>query len=503
MNGQSRGSAVVSHVLAVGIASLLIVGLLYSAGTLLSDQRESSARQQMETVGNRLAAELTQLDRMSERGGNVSMSVRHQPLIAGESYNVRLRQGSDCEADGMDPDTCLVVTSAGHSITEYVPLQAENDLSVDSNGAGEFRLEGRPQGEAAPDAGRQSLRPGVGHDFTSTTRVSGGLNQEPVPRFTIDPGAPDSSNDILFDGSTSVDDSRIVNYTWSFGNGDRIGSSKPKITYDYDHDPGYYEVYLNVTDDDGATVKTSQNITVAGLEYNRDLTIASGNDETEFTMTNNWSSHPVTIESILIDPPNDVDELDCYGWLCEPEVTITSDTDSSVREIDDTEVPNDGIIVTGFDTTVQPGDDVTITVDDYGQDISGETMSFSVRHEVDGQSNVTRFTDVVGSMEIRNFYLEEDDTDLDAVLITDKPMDTVEVEWDRLFTFEDGTLTEADFSQDSSLTDASQDRYAYRAQVNDEWGLHYVVLREATSSGGIQSGETPIYRLEYVSTLYD
>ncbi len=505
MRAKTRGTAVVSHVLAIGISSLLIVGLLFSAGTLLNEQRDASAEQELETIGNRMATQLAELDEVNGRGLNVSVRSTHPPRIAGRTYTVQVRDGSDCETETMAPDTCLVLSSAALSVTEVVPIRTKSTVAVESLGSGTFRLHSTTTDSTSASGGLQSLRPGVGRDFTVATQVSDGQNQQPVPRFTIDPGAPDSSNDITFDGSGTVDDGRIVNYTWYFGNGDQISSSKPRITYDYDHEPGYYDVWLNVTDDDGATVKTDRNITVAGLEYNRDLTVGADNDISKFTMTNNWSSHPVTITSILIDTPNDIDELGSFFFGAE--VTIQSDTDSSTVEPENTQygrdVPNDGIIVPGFDTTVQPGDDVTITVDDYGRDISGDEFSFSVRHQVDGQSNVTRFTDVVGSLEIKDFYLEESGTDLDAVLITNQDVGTVEVEWDRLFTFDDGTLTESDFSQDASLTDTSQNRYAYRTQVNNEFGLHYVVLREAKSTTGLRSGEVPIYRLEYVSTLYD
>lgn len=500
-----RGTAVIAHVLAIGITSLLVMGLLLSAGTLLSDQREATARQEMQTVGNRIAAELTQLDRLSQEGGNVSMFVTHTPQIVGESYSVRVRHGSDCETDRMDPETCLIVSSAGLSVTTYVPIRNESQLAIDPAGSGEFKLSGWTRGQTTSGDGRQSMRTGVGRDFTSTPRVTGAQNQMPVPRFSIDPGAPDSSNDIIFDASQTVDDGRIVNYSWAFGNGDRISSSKPKITYDYDHDPGHYRVWLNVTDNDGVTVDTDQNISVSGLEYNRDLSTGADSDQSSFTMTNNWSSHPVTITSMLIDPPNDIDELDCDGWYCDPTVTVSSDTDSSDKELTDAEaeVENDGTIVRGLDTTVQPGDDVTVTVDDYGRDVGGAEMSFSVRHEVDGQSNVTRFTDVIGSMEIRDFYLEESGTDLYAVVITDQPLGTTRVEWDRYYTYDEGTLHRSDFSQLTGRTDASANRYAYRAHVNDGFGWYYVSLEQVESTGGVTSGETPIYRVEYVSSLYD
>ena len=474
MRAKTRGTAVVSHVLAIGISSLLIVGLLFSAGTLLNEQRDASAEQELETIGNRMATQLAELDEVNGRGLNVSVRSTHPPRIAGRTYTVQVRDGSDCETETMAPDTCLVLSSAALSVTEVVPIRTKSTVAVESLGSGTFRLHSTTTDSTSASGGLQSLRPGVGRDFTVATQVSDGQNQQPVPRFTIDPGAPDSSNDITFDGSGTVDDGRIVNYTWYFGNGDQISSSKPRITYDYDHEPGYYDVWLNVTDDDGATVKTDRNITVAGLEYNRDLTVGADNDISKFTMTNNWSSHPVTITSILIDTPNDIDELGSFFFGAE--VTIQSDTDSSTVEPENTQ---------------------------YGRDISGDEFSFSVRHQVDGQSNVTRFTDVVGSLEIKDFYLEESGTDLDAVLITNQDVGTVEVEWDRLFTFDDGTLTESDFSQDASLTDTSQNRYAYRTQVNNEFGLHYVVLREAKSTTGLRSGEVPIYRLEYVSTLYD
>ncbi|MEA5386127.1 hypothetical protein VB779_02745 [Haloarculaceae archaeon H-GB11] len=85
-------SSLVSHVLTIGITAILIVGLLMSAGTLLQDQREHSARQQLGDVGGHMAKQFERVDRLNDDGRKkkVALNTSHPGTIAGESYSVHL-----------------------------------------------------------------------------------------------------------------------------------------------------------------------------------------------------------------------------------------------------------------------------------------------------------------------------------------------------------------------------------------------------------------------------
>lgn len=100
---------------------------------------------------------------------------------------------------------------------------------------------------------------------------SGGSSSHASPRKNILPTADGSKNEpyiarfnetIVFDGSKSYDyDGIILEYNWSFGDGTtKLGKS---VSHIYEK-AGMYEVYLNVTDDEGG--KGSYNTTAQILE---------------------------------------------------------------------------------------------------------------------------------------------------------------------------------------------------------------------------------------------
>ena len=81
-------------------------------------------------------------------------------------------------------------------------------------------------------------------------------NEDPVASFTF--SATDLAVD--FDGSGSTDDGTIVSWDWDFGDGN--SSSGETVSHTYPA-AGTYTVNLMVTDDEGATGNTSQNVTVS------------------------------------------------------------------------------------------------------------------------------------------------------------------------------------------------------------------------------------------------
>ena len=90
--------------------------------------------------------------------------------------------------------------------------------------------------------------------------VSGPL--PPVALFKYSPDSPLVGETIRFDASTSYDlDGDIVSYEWDFGDGNTTTVVDPVIFHTYST-AAVYTVTLNVTDDDGFTAETSDQITV-------------------------------------------------------------------------------------------------------------------------------------------------------------------------------------------------------------------------------------------------
>jgi PKD repeat protein len=87
-------------------------------------------------------------------------------------------------------------------------------------------------------------------------------NQPPVASFIYSPVNPWINEAITFNASFSLDqDGNIVSYNWSFGDGNISNTSEVVITHSYSS-VGNYTVNLTVTDDEGATNTTSQELQV-------------------------------------------------------------------------------------------------------------------------------------------------------------------------------------------------------------------------------------------------
>jgi PKD repeat protein len=92
---------------------------------------------------------------------------------------------------------------------------------------------------------------------TTTTTI-------PIPTvslFAFTPQTPQVLQVVNFDGSLSTPGTArtIVKYDWDFGDG--VAKAGVKTTHDYEIS-GVYLVTLTVTDDSGATARSSQPVTV-------------------------------------------------------------------------------------------------------------------------------------------------------------------------------------------------------------------------------------------------
>jgi chitodextrinase len=88
-------------------------------------------------------------------------------------------------------------------------------------------------------------------------------NSPPQASFTTTALSGYAPLTVGFDGSASTDsDGRVVSWAWSFGDG---GSATAAVTTHVYTTPGIYTASLTVTDDDGATSRTTRMLVVSAL----------------------------------------------------------------------------------------------------------------------------------------------------------------------------------------------------------------------------------------------
>ncbi|MEA2054657.1 MAG: PKD domain-containing protein, partial [Candidatus Thermoplasmatota archaeon] len=99
-------------------------------------------------------------------------------------------------------------------------------------------------------------------------------NVPPSANFNYVPERPTVQDTIQFTDNSSDADGTIVNWTWSFGDGNYSYEKNAAHSYAYD---GMYNVTLAVKDDDGATNTTSKEVTILKMQYNITASISPSN----------------------------------------------------------------------------------------------------------------------------------------------------------------------------------------------------------------------------------
>lgn len=118
-------STVLGYSMTLGIATLLVAGLLVATGGYVQDQRERVVRTELTVVGNQLAGDLTSADTLGRRGADTLVLDRRLPhQAAGTSYIIAVNS-TDC-------DNCLVLIAPDVDVTVQVDLATNASVSANN-----------------------------------------------------------------------------------------------------------------------------------------------------------------------------------------------------------------------------------------------------------------------------------------------------------------------------------------------------------------------------------
>jgi len=126
-------SIAVTHVLTIGITTILITGLLVGGSGLLESEKDRATRTELRTIGNRMAEEISSAyySAPDSDGARSVIRVSHPDYVAGENYKVRIEEEGDCSGPAI-PDgpnaKCLVLSTPRGTDEVFVPLDPEIQL---------------------------------------------------------------------------------------------------------------------------------------------------------------------------------------------------------------------------------------------------------------------------------------------------------------------------------------------------------------------------------------
>jgi hypothetical protein len=128
-------SIAVTHVLTIGITTILIAGLLVGASGLLETEKDRATHDELRTIGNRMASEMSSAYYSSGGGTDDQVVVRvsHPEYVAGNNYKVRIEEEGDCSApavpDGSDAQ-CLVLSTPTGNNEVVIPIDPRIELQT-------------------------------------------------------------------------------------------------------------------------------------------------------------------------------------------------------------------------------------------------------------------------------------------------------------------------------------------------------------------------------------
>ncbi|ADJ15564.1 DUF7266 family protein [Halalkalicoccus jeotgali] len=133
-------SVTVNYVLTLAITALLLSGLFVAAGSLMQSQSERAIQNQLDVLGERLAADLASADRLAQsaegEAASVRLTVALPRRVAGAGYAIEI--APDPESEHVE----LTLTTSDPAVESTTRVATAHDVTVPSRlRGGDLRIE--------------------------------------------------------------------------------------------------------------------------------------------------------------------------------------------------------------------------------------------------------------------------------------------------------------------------------------------------------------------------
>lgn len=138
MNDDRGVSTVVGFVLILGITSLLVIGLLVGIGGFIDNQRQATVRDEMEVLGQQVAADIAASDRLVRAGGETVRVERELPgEVTGLAYTVTVTSSPDASSYV----TTIELETSNPDISVDVSVRTATEVTGGSLNGGDLSVE--------------------------------------------------------------------------------------------------------------------------------------------------------------------------------------------------------------------------------------------------------------------------------------------------------------------------------------------------------------------------
>lgn len=132
-------STTVGYVITLGITSLLVSGLLIAGGGFVQDTRQGTVQDELEVIGQQLAADIASADRLAGAGGpNAEVRIERElpDTVTGRTYSVSVTDSTSGPSE-----VTLTLSTEDPDVSVDVSLYVQRDVATGDLQGGDVVIE--------------------------------------------------------------------------------------------------------------------------------------------------------------------------------------------------------------------------------------------------------------------------------------------------------------------------------------------------------------------------